>query len=313
MMKHCLGATFAALRMPQALRLGPVTMVVDHVSQCIAPDGATALNVVPRSAGTLQRRGVCRLRVRCRQRAAAATFAPRGGPSSGSVSAGTLNWVSGAPRAGWRPALRGARSAGGKWSREFASRLQRLRVAPRERCDAWRFARDGSRTEMCRVWGGVIRAVECDDGAPKGAGARDATQRLTLSDAAAFASPRVAQREAVMAPSADEVSSDTLRGAVRVALRAVKSLEEATDELVRQGVERGTCVDVSLSTSLQSMVLRSSVRCRAAHLACARGRAAILSNREPNRDNSAGLPRRRHQVACGDDKAIVFRARSATT
>lgn len=161
--------------------------------------------------------------------------------------------------------------------------------------------------------GGVIRAVECDDGAPKGAGARDATQRLTLSDAAAFASPRVAQREAVMAPSADEVSSDTLRGAVRVALRAVKSLEEATDELVRQGVERGTCVDVSLSTSLQSMVLRSSVRCRAAHLACARGRAAILSNREPNRDNSAGLPRRRHQVACGDDKAIVFRARSATT
>lgn len=138
MMKHCLGATFAALRMPlqlcsfaHGLRLGPVTMVVDHVSQCIAPDGATALNVVPRSAGTLQRRGVCRLRVRCRQRAAAATFAPRGGPSSGSVSAGTLNWVSGAPRAGWRPALRGARSAGGKWSREFASRLQRLRVAPR--------------------------------------------------------------------------------------------------------------------------------------------------------------------------------------
>ena len=61
MMKHCLGATFAALRMPQGLRLGPVTMVVDHVSQCIAPDGATALNVVPRSAGTLQRRGVCRL------------------------------------------------------------------------------------------------------------------------------------------------------------------------------------------------------------------------------------------------------------
>ena len=63
-----LGATFAALRMPlqlcsfaHGLRLGPVTMVVDHVSQCIAPDGATALNVVPRSAGTLQRRGVCRL------------------------------------------------------------------------------------------------------------------------------------------------------------------------------------------------------------------------------------------------------------